>query len=279
MEQKYRILIIDDDVDIINTIIDCLEGENPNYVFYHANNGVEGINAATKHKPDLIVTDWEMPGLSGIDTIKRMKEEEKTKDIPVIMLTGIMTSSKNLKTALEAGAIDFIRKPIDEIELTARIKSMLMLADYYKEIVDYKNRQLTTTAMNILQNNEFNVKTLELINEINLNFGTKNKKLERELNHLSQHITNKIKGEAWEHFKSYFQNVHPQFFKNITNSFPDLTATELKLAAFIRLNLSAKEIASIIFISPESAKKARTRLRKKINLTPDDNITTFLQKF
>jgi len=277
--RTYKILIIDDQIDMINSIIDVLEDENPNYLFYHAINGIEGIIAAQKHRPDLIVTDWEMPGLSGIDTIRRLKDNDKTKEIPIIMLTGIMTSSTNLKTAFEAGAIDYIRKPIDEVELTARIKSMLLLAGYYKEMVDYKNRQLTTKAMSMLKNNEVNIKTLEMINRINLDFGTKNKKLETELNHISQHLSTKIQGEAWEHFKSYFQEVYPNFFKNITNAFPSLTAAELKLAAFIRLNLSTKEIATLIFISPESVKKARTRLRKKLELEPDESLIPFLQRF
>ena len=70
--RTYKILIIDDEIDTINIIIDFLEVENPNYVFYHAINGIEGIITAKKHKPDLIITDWEMPVLSGIETIKKI---------------------------------------------------------------------------------------------------------------------------------------------------------------------------------------------------------------
>ena len=70
--KTYKILIIDDEIDTINIIIDFLEVENPNYVFYHAINGIAGIVAAKKHKPDLIIADWEMPGLSGIQTIKEI---------------------------------------------------------------------------------------------------------------------------------------------------------------------------------------------------------------
>ena len=125
--QTKKILLIDDEPDIINSIINILEQEDSNYLFYQATNGLSGITAAERHQPQIIITDWDMPGLSGIGTIKRLKESEITKHIPVIMLTGKMTSSENLKTALDAGAIDFIRKPIDKIELIARTKSMLML--------------------------------------------------------------------------------------------------------------------------------------------------------
>jgi len=275
----YKILIIDDEIDTINIVIDFLEVENPNYVFYHAINGIAGIVAAKKHKPDLIITDWEMPGFSGIETIKDIKEDEGIKDIPIIMLTGIMTSSQNLKTALEAGAIDYIRKPIDKVELVARIRSMLMLANSNKEILSLKNRELASTAMNIMQNNEFNIKLIEKLNKIDLKFGTKNKNLSQSLNILNTEISAKIKAEAWTHFESYFQNVYPNFTKNLLADFPDLTPAEIKLTIYLRLKLSTKEIASITFITPESVKTSRNRLRKKLNLSSADNLTAILLGF
>ncbi len=274
--KSQKILVIDDDISTINIIIDYLEVENPNYVFFYAINGTKGIVAAEKHQPQLIITDWEMPGLSGIETIKKLKDNEQTKNIPVIMLTGIMTSSKNLETALAAGAIDYIRKPIDKIELKARIKSMLILSDYYKQIVNLKNRELASTAINILQNNEFNIKTIEKIKSIEQKFCSNNKKLSRELRNVNKDISFKVKGESWEHFKNYFQKVHPNFTKNLVAKFPTLTPAELKLSILLRLNLSTKEIASIIFITPDSVKTSRNRLRKKINLPSSDNLVAFL---
>ena len=274
--KTFKILIIDDEIDTINIIIDYLEDENPNYVFFHATNGIIGIDVAKKHRPDLIITDWEMPHISGIETIKILKENEITNLIPVVMLTGIMTSSENLKTAFEAGAIDYIRKPIDKIELTARIRSMLMLADYYSETISVKDRELASTAMNILQNNEFNLKIIEKLKTIDFKYGTKNKQLSNSLRELDKKVSSKIKNEAWNHFKTYFANVYPSFTKNLTTKFPELTLAEIKLASFLRLKLTTKEIASIIFISPDSVKTARNRLRKKLNLSVGDNLTSFL---
>jgi len=274
--KDYKILTIDDEPEVINSIIDMMEQEHGNYVFYRALNGEEGIDVAVRVSPDLIITDWEMPSMSGIELIKSLKEHQITSDIPVVMLAGVMTSSEHLKTALEAGAIDFIRKPIDVIELTARIESMLMLVDYYKETVNLKNRELVSTAVNIMQNNEFNLKVLDEINKLNTEYGVRNRKLEKKLQSLSHEVSLKIKGESWNHFETYFKNVHPSFFKNLTEQFPDLTPAEIKLAAFLRLNLSTKEIASITFLSNESIKTARSRLRKRLQLSPDDNLIPFL---
>jgi len=145
---RHKILIIDDQPINIELIVKILEETNEPYTMYQAINGAMGYDVAKKVLPDLIITDWEMPGLTGIETIKQMKLDEITKNVPVIMASGVMISSENLSTALEAGAVDFIRKPIDKIELIARVRSILLLADSYKEIsrqkdeLEKNNRQL-----------------------------------------------------------------------------------------------------------------------------------------
>jgi signal transduction histidine kinase len=85
--------------------------------------------------------DWEMPEMNGIEAIRQLKAQPETKNIPVIMATGVMTSAEHLEIAINAGAIDYIRKPIEEIELRARISSILKLSRSYQEIKQ-KNEQL-----------------------------------------------------------------------------------------------------------------------------------------
>ncbi len=274
-----KILIIDDNIEIISFVVETLETEDLGYVFYHATNGMKGLIVAEEYLPDLIITDWDMPGISGIKTIICLKENNATKDIPVIMITGAMITKQNLKTAFEAGAIDYIKKPIDPIELAARTKSMLLLSQYYKEIVDIKNRELVSKAMSILQNNEFNQKIIEKINNLEQKLDSKSEKISAELKCIERELSLKIKGESWEHFKNYFQKVHPNFSKNLIAKFPNLTPAELRLATLLRLNLNTKEIASITFLATTSVKTSRNRLRKKMNLSSSDNLTTFILKF
>ena len=149
MMNKYKILIIDDQPINIKLIVKILEETNEPYTMYQAIDGEMGYDVAKKVVPDLIITDWEMPDLTGIETIRQMKLDDTTNNIPIIMASGVMISSENLRTALEAGAVDFIRKPIDKIELIARVRSILLLADSYKEIrrqkdeLEKNNRQLS----------------------------------------------------------------------------------------------------------------------------------------
>ena len=132
--KHYTILVVDDSPDNLKTIVDYLKESELPLTILKAPNGKMACKIAEKKLPDLIITDWEMPEMNGIETIKHLKSRESTKDIPVIMASGAMTLTENLKTALDAGAVDYIRKPIDKTELTARVYSMLKLAESYKEI-------------------------------------------------------------------------------------------------------------------------------------------------
>lgn len=132
--QMPKILIVDDEMVHLDAIIDIIEDEGYNCEVFSALNGKKALEIATKEMPDLIISDWEMPEMNGIELIKHLKSETKTADIPVIMCTGIMTTSENLETALNIGAVDYVRKPIDKIELIARIKANLHLAEKYKEV-------------------------------------------------------------------------------------------------------------------------------------------------
>ena len=132
--QQPKILIIDDEVAHLEAIIDIIEEAGFNYEIFSALNGKSALEIAKKELPDLVITDWEMPQMSGIELIEHLKKDIQTADIPVIMCTGIMTTSENLETALKVGAVDYLRKPIDKIELIARINASLQLADKYNEV-------------------------------------------------------------------------------------------------------------------------------------------------
>ncbi len=133
-KNRITILIVDDVPDNLKIISDIFEGEHLDYYILNAPNGKVGLYIVDKILPDLIITDWEMPLMNGIEFIKHLKQQEKTKDIPVIMCTGKMTDSESLQIALDVGAADYIRKPIDKIELIARTKANLHLYEKYKEI-------------------------------------------------------------------------------------------------------------------------------------------------
>jgi len=99
-----------------------------------AANGQECLEMVHEHFPDLILLDWNMPVLDGIDTLQILKKDESTKDIPVLMITGVMTSSEDLAFAMSIGAIDFLKKPFERLELSARVRNILLLSESLKAL-------------------------------------------------------------------------------------------------------------------------------------------------
>lgn len=144
-----KILIVDDQPDNLDAIVRFIEEDNYSYELLQAINVDVALKIVDDVIPDLIITDWEMPGKDGISFIKELKADDRFKDIPVIMCTGVMLTSADLMVALDAGAVDYIRKPIDKVELLARIQSTLWLANSYrkiKELSEFQNQIFSVIA-------------------------------------------------------------------------------------------------------------------------------------
>ena len=126
LEKPYKILLVDDMSIIMDIIISHLEEMGQSFIYLKATNGRDACKIARNALPDLIIMDWEMPKMTGIDALNLIKKHPSTKDIPVIISSGF-SDAENVKTALDAGAIDYIKKPISPVELIARVKSTLAL--------------------------------------------------------------------------------------------------------------------------------------------------------
>lgn len=140
--KQSKILIVDDDIDNLNVIVKHIEEDKMHYELLQALNAQAAMDIAIEEIPDLIITDWEMPGMDGIELIKKLKEDDRTLNIPVIMCTGAMLTSKHLQKALDAGAVDYIRKPVDKVELLARIHATLRLSASYKQIKELNDSKV-----------------------------------------------------------------------------------------------------------------------------------------
>jgi DNA-binding CsgD family transcriptional regulator len=101
-----------------------------------------------------------------------------------------------------------------------------------------------------------------------------------QINMINKRINRSIDTDKqWEVFESHFENVHEEFLKRLKEKYPDLTPREMKLCAYLRLNISSKEIANLMNISTRGVEISRYRLRKKLNLEHDINLTEFIMGF
>jgi two-component system alkaline phosphatase synthesis response regulator PhoP len=119
---RKNILIVEDEKDIIEVLRYYLEKEN--YRVHVAQDGFNALELASKIVPNLILLDLMLPRLDGIETCRRLKADERLRDIPVIMLTAKAEEADKVK-GLEIGADDYVTKPFSAKELIARIKAHL----------------------------------------------------------------------------------------------------------------------------------------------------------
>ena len=119
---KPQILIVEDEPDI-NELL-CISLEKNNYIVSKCFDGETGLKIARDSKPDLILLDLMLPGISGIDVCKLIKSEIDTFDIKIIILTAL-SQEKDIVKGLESGADDYITKPFSVKVLNARIQSVL----------------------------------------------------------------------------------------------------------------------------------------------------------
>jgi len=122
MKMGNKILVIDDEPLVVEVLKIRLEMNN--YEVIIARDGVDGLERAMREKPDLIILDIVMPGLDGYQICRKLKEDRKTKTIPVIMLTALGQSAGR-KKGYSSGAYDYIFKPFDDEELLNSIERAL----------------------------------------------------------------------------------------------------------------------------------------------------------
>ena len=158
-----------------------------------------------------------------------------------------------------------LRNSLLESERLKKEKEACMLRDE----LNLKNRTLTTKAIIISQKESFIGHVSKRLKEL-----AKNRQVDaKDIHHIISDL-NLHKGKKyWEEFETHFTSVHPNFYKSLNEKYPNLTANERKLCAFLKLNLSTKEIAFLSGKSIDSVDVARSRLRKKMGLNISDNLT------
>lgn len=125
MSSNKRILIVDDEAPIREMIAVALEMAG--YECLEAESAQAAHSIVLDEKPDMVLLDWMMPGISGVEFARRLRKDEVTADIPIIMLTAKGDEDHKIK-GLESGIDDYITKPFSPRELVARLKTVLRRA-------------------------------------------------------------------------------------------------------------------------------------------------------
>lgn len=174
----------------------------------------------------------------------------------------------------------YYKKQRQNIEEEAERKLKLKELESQKEIMDInnkklkldienKNRELAISTMSLIKKNEFLSKIKSDLKPIKTN----NNLAKKVINSIDKNINSK---DDWQFFEEAFNNADKDFFKKLKENHPALTHNDFKLCAYLRLNLSSKEIAPLFNISTKSVEIKRYRLRKKMDLDRDQSLTDYI---
>lgn len=143
----------------------------------------------------------------------------------------------------------------------------------------YKSKELANSTMGVIKKNQFLTDLKEELEKIR-EYAEKNKLVTGDIKDVIKKINRDIDNEEnWKVFEDYFDRVHEKFLKRMKDKYPILTSKDLRLSAYLRMNLSTKEIAPLMNITVRGVEISRYRLRKKLELDRNENLNDYLLKF
>jgi tetratricopeptide (TPR) repeat protein len=143
--------------------------------------------------------------------------------------------------------------------------------------LESKNRELGAKILSMLRNNEMQEKLVSKLGQLS-RFIDSDQKALKELNAIIHELENQSAENLWDEFDKTFRSIHTDFYHKLLKAHPDLSPSEIKIATFLKLNLSTKEIAALTFKSESGIKSMRHRLRKKLNISSESNLVNYLLK-
>ena len=148
-----------------------------------------------------------------------------------------------------------------------------------KNEMKFKNKELANATLHLIQKNKTLTYLKEDLGKLLKNIPSESAE-KHNVNSLLKKINRDLRNEKnWELFNNYFDEVHQDFIARLKDKFPDLSPKELRLCAYLRMNISTKEIAPLMNISVRGVEISRYRLRKKLNLDHKTNLTDFFISF
>ena len=221
-----------------------------------------------------------------LNDINRLRQLEAQHDLEVVKLEMAqaqkMKEIDNQRYRLLTGFVILVLVAVIAIVLLLLNRKSIILKnkkiqeDVIAKELDLRKREMTANALVQVERQEMLTEMIDKLKAIADNKSTMQSNVKEVIKAFEEYRN----ATTPEDFEYYFTQTHPEFYNNLRADFPNLTSNELRLCAFLRLNLTTKDIASICRISPESAMVARSRLRKKLNLVgSDEDLSLFLSKY
>ncbi|MBQ4818547.1 triple tyrosine motif-containing protein [Aquimarina sp. MMG016] len=199
-----------------------------------------------------------------IYSILRIKNEQRRKGIEKLKIAH--------QKEIELQEIKF-----EEKRLKAKNDKIKKHNKLLKENLESRNKELASSAMQMVQMDNQLLQMKKSLDEI---YPDSNGEIRKHLRSVIKSLEDQINGDSnWKHFETHFNQIHDNSLERIKDEYPDLNHRELRLCAYLKLNLSSKEIAPLMGISYRGVESLRFRLRKKMNLDTSINLTDYIIRF
>lgn len=276
---KKKILIVDDVPKNIELAANILQTKNYNITF--AKSGAIALEKVKSIDFDLILLDVMMPGMDGFEVCEILKNDEATKDIPVIFVTA-KSETENVVKGFELGAVDYVTKPFKTEELLARVKTHI---DIREKLVEKKQieKELEKGESEIGDETTEDLRKQLESRKAELENITLFYELRSQMDKLIQDKTPVARMEI-RHIKEMISNLfidksNQEFHRSLKQNYPKLTFDDLRLCSYLKQRFLNVEIAEFLETSPEAVYTRKSRLRQKLNLIKDEDITDFLANY
>ncbi len=198
--------------------------------------------------------------LGGLILYQQRSKNNKTRKL-------LTAEAQLAKTALE-------NTKLNEQKLKTELENKYLKEEQLQQELELKSKSLTKSALHMIQKNEFLHELRTKLKDIKKgDEETQKKKIKRLIKSIDYNFNI---DDDWQEFEQVFQQVHSDFFVKLNQMYPDLSPSEVRLCAMIRLNLHSKDMAAIMGISNDSLRIARYRLRKKLGLSKGANLYAFI---
>jgi DNA-binding CsgD family transcriptional regulator len=165
----------------------------------------------------------------------------------------------------------------EKLLLEKEVEKQKLAEEKLRFTIEHNNKSLTAYTLNLIHKNEVLDDIKTQVQQIRI---LPEPELRMSLNSLLKAVNYSVHlDKDWDNFKHHFEQVHQGFFDKLKEQYPGLSPYDLRLCSLVKLNLETKQIATLLDISIESAKVARSRVRKKMGLQVEQNLQEFLQTF
>jgi len=187
----------------------------------------------------------------------------------------VILLNRNQRIKMKQGKLLQESLLLESKNLSLEKQNLLMEKQNLEMELEFRNKELSTHVMYLFKKNEF---ISSIISKLLAAKSKDNSENNVWIMEILREMQSNVDNTVWEEFERRFQQVHEDFYEKLRLKYSDLTPNEIKICAFMKLNMTTKDISAITFQSVKSIQVARNRMRKKMGITRDENLISIIQQ-